>query len=589
MKMGLVGMTGAEPSLLAWQVALDRAGTPHEVLALQDRDGRARLTSAMRRGGFQALIIAGAEIIETALSTSERAELEALERARGTRRLLAYAYPGPTHGLRPAFWAGPLDGLRVSLTPRGRRVFPYLHGTLEFDAGSWGYLAAPISAGSFETLLAAPDGSPLLGLYRHRDGRETMVQTFAANASQSHALLLRFGQLAWVSGGSYLGFERNYLPVHIDDVLLANHSWNVATHRTDDDPRATIRMTAADVARAAGWSRARRLRLDMVCNGGGSERYRAAAGLTADPVLDALLDERSTFGWINHTYSHGNLDKASRTTIEAEIERNVRWAERAGIELEPGALVTGEHSGLANLEATPRRPENPELPSALRAQRVRYIACDASRPYPVCEVGRGADLLPPGMPFVVGPALAIPRHPTALPFDSATRSQAVDRWRSHRRTEPAPTWEEVLASEAARIFVAMLANDPCPHYFHQSNLVSSLDGETPEGALLYELLDAVLQRYESAVHDMPIVQPRFGEVGELLRDRTAWRAARAAGAVVAYREAAGVRIANDSGAALRVPLTGTVAGGRYGVTRSGWILAEPGETLVALETGSAAA
>ncbi|MBV9682671.1 MAG: hypothetical protein JO046_12820, partial [Solirubrobacterales bacterium] len=348
--MALVGVTGAEPSLLTWQIALDRAGTPYEVLGLKDREGRVKLISAMRGAGYQALIIAGAGIIETALRAGERAELEALERTLGTRRLVAYAYPHPAHGLRSPFWAGPLDGLTASLTRPGRRVFPYLRDSLELDAGSWGYLAAPLDPTRFETLLAASDGAPLLGIYCHPDGREEMVQTFATNASQSHALLLRFGQLAWVSGGSYVGFERNYLPIHVDDVLLANHSWNVVTHRADDDPSAAIRISADDVAEAARWSRARRLRLDMVCNGGGSERYQAAAGLAADPALDALVKERETFGWINHTYSHGNLDEAPRTTIEAEIERNSDWARRTGIELEPDALVTGEHSGLANVD-----------------------------------------------------------------------------------------------------------------------------------------------------------------------------------------------------------------------------------------------
>ncbi|MBV8998831.1 MAG: hypothetical protein JO304_07215, partial [Solirubrobacterales bacterium] len=67
MKMALVGMSGVEPSLLAWRIALDRAGTPYEVLGLHDRDGRAKLISGMRGGGFQGLIIAGTEVIERAL------------------------------------------------------------------------------------------------------------------------------------------------------------------------------------------------------------------------------------------------------------------------------------------------------------------------------------------------------------------------------------------------------------------------------------------------------------------------------------------------------------------------------------------
>ena len=61
-----------------------------------------------------------------------------------------------------------------------------------------------------------------------------------------------------------------------------------------------------------------------------------------------------------------------------------------------------------------------------------------------------------------------------------------------------------------------------------------------------------------------------------------------AGSIVAHRDAAGVRIENRSHAAIRVPITGAVAGARYGVARSGWVLVEPGETLVALERSPAA-
>jgi hypothetical protein len=87
---------------------------------------------------------------------------------------------------------------------------------------------------------------------------------------------------------------------------------------------------------------------------------------------------------------------------------------------------------------------------------------------------------------------------------------------------------------------------------------------------------------------MPIAQPTLGEIGDLMRDRSAWEAALSAGSIVGRRDAAGVRIENRSHAAIRVPITGTVTGARYGVARSGWVLVEPGETLVALERSPAA-
>ena len=61
--MALVGMTGAEPSLVAWQIALDRAGTPYEVLGLEAHAARTRLTAALGHARFQAFIVAGASSI----------------------------------------------------------------------------------------------------------------------------------------------------------------------------------------------------------------------------------------------------------------------------------------------------------------------------------------------------------------------------------------------------------------------------------------------------------------------------------------------------------------------------------------------
>jgi hypothetical protein len=371
MRVLLLGATGAEPSFQAWRAGLDRAGVPFEAIALRVDRSPVRLVDGAGHARFQALILATSAVLDDALSRSEREALEELEREFGIRRLTAYAYPGPAHGLRAPVWAGPLEGVSASLTPSGHRLFPYLRGALPIDAGNWGYLSVPAWAADFETLVAAADGAALIGIHRHGDGREEMVQTFDANAGQTHGELLRHGQLAWVTRGSYLGYERNYLSLQIDDVLLPNHAWNVVTHGPDVSPGAIIRMTPDDAARAARWSRARGLRLDLVCNGGGSGRYTREAGVPADPLLGALLAERDAFGWINHTYEHGNLDRVPRSQIEAEIQRNFSWAHQLGIELEPDVVVTGEHTGLANLAATPPQGENPQLAAALAAQAIR--------------------------------------------------------------------------------------------------------------------------------------------------------------------------------------------------------------------------
>ena len=381
MRVLLLG-EGTEPSFRTWQLALENAGVPHEAIALDVQRTEIGLRSEDGRPRFQATIVSTGGLVRDALTSATRAELEALEREFGIRRLTAYALPGAEHGLQAANWAGPLESVSLRLTSSGAAIFPYLQGPIPVDPGSWGYLADPVSDKRFDRLVVADDGSALVGVHRRRDGREEMVQTFDANAGQIQAQLLRRGQLAWLTRGGYLGHERNYLPLQVDDVLLPNHGWNAATKTIDVTAGAMIRMTADDAHHAARWSQSCGLRLDLVCNGAGSERHAREAGLDADPLLGALLSRRDDFGWINHTYEHTNLDLASQETIEAEIAGNRRWAGQVGIDLEPGAVVTGEHTGLANLTAEPARAENPQLAAALAAQGIRYLGCDASRPHP---------------------------------------------------------------------------------------------------------------------------------------------------------------------------------------------------------------
>ncbi len=94
---------------------------------------------------------------------------------------------------------------------------------------------------------------PTSGIYTHPDdGREEMVMTVASNENQSHAQLLRHGMLNWVTRGVFLGYQRNYLELQVDDLFLGDDAWDPATHTTNYDPAAASRMTPADVDQARG-------------------------------------------------------------------------------------------------------------------------------------------------------------------------------------------------------------------------------------------------------------------------------------------------------------------------------------------------
>jgi hypothetical protein len=581
MRILLLGGSGSEPGYETWRTSLARAAVPFDAIALADQQSALSIVRSDGTVQYQALILTKDGLLESALDREQRATLDRLERDLGLRRFTAYAYPGPLHGLTPSTWAGRLDNITACLTERGLEVFPYLRGSLPIDPGTWGYLATPDPDECFESLLVAPDGSSLLGIHRDADGRERMVQTFDANSGQVQGQLMRQGILAWLTRGTYLGYQRNYLSVQVDDVLLPNQSWDPERHATATHSGAILRMTADDAARTARWSRTRGVRLDLACNGGGSQRYVCERGIDRDPLLDALLAERDAFGWINHTFEHRNLDEASSEAIEREIERNLEWAGEHGIEFEPQVLITGEHTGLANLAATPPRGENRNLAPALRARKIRFLACDASRPYTSGGLEADGRPVPAGAPFLTGSALAIPRYPTALAHDVATPEQLLDRLRStgHARDE---SWPQLASREARRILVKLLGNDPRPHFFHQSNLLANGTGENGAGSsLVCELLDQVLSLYQSLIlPSMPIVQPTLAEIGRSLLRLEAWREASAGGQIVAYVEDGGVLIVNRATEALELPLTGTLMGDQYGGCRSAWISVPPGMTVI---------
>lgn len=570
----LLGETGEEPGFESWRASLVNAGVPFDAIAADEQSSPLTIVTSAGAVRYQALILIKERLLDCLLDDDQRGALDYAECAAGLRRLSAYAYPGPEYGLAPPTWSGRLDDITARLTSRGLELFPYLQGPVPIDRGTWGYLATPEAGQSFETLLLGPDGSSLLGIHRDAERREQMVQTFDANSAQVHGQLLRRGMLAWLTRGVNLGYERNYLTLHVDDVLLPNHGWDPERHATGTG---MLRMTAQDALRTARWSRARGIRLDLACNGAGSERHARETGASRDPLLDALLTERDAFGWVNHTFEHQDLGEAPQAAIESEIGRNLAWAAEQGIEFEPDVLITGEHTGLADLTARPPRGENPNLAPALKACGIRFLACDASRPYPsgASELHR----VSPGTPFVSGETLVIPRYPTELAHDVATTDQLIDRLR-HTGHPTGGSWRQVVSAEARRIFARVLSNDPRPHFFHQSNLLApGQDGASSRSSLLCQLLDEILNLYQSLiVPSTPIVQPTLSEIGRYLLRQETWRHAWASGQVEAYREGDLVTVVNATPSPLELPLTGTLVGEDYGGVRSAWIRARSGAT-----------
>ena len=380
-KVLLLSADGTEPGFAAWKYELTREGVPFDAVVsytgtaktstltddrLADYGGEhARYDAVILASGdlgHQVAAPGGATSYLSALTDAEWSALAKFERTFGIRQLSDYTAPGPAHGL-VAVGGASQDGQTGTLTDAGKAAFPYLKGPVPIpnddpdpaSSEAFGYAGTPTTPAAWQTLLSAPGGGAYLGIYTHpEDGREEMVMTVAANENQSHAQLLRHGMLNWVTRGVFLGYQRNYLELQVDDLFLGDDAWQPATHSTSYDPADASRMTAGDVTRAVQWSHDRDVRIDFAYNGGGSALWQEQTGTSSDPLVGAIQANKSAFGFVNHTYDHPNVDCSSASFIAKEITDNTAWAVSHGLSVDAQEVVTGEHSGLAN-----SRPGNP--------------------------------------------------------------------------------------------------------------------------------------------------------------------------------------------------------------------------------------
>ncbi|MFF9497604.1 hypothetical protein [Streptomyces flaveolus] len=630
------------PATDAIAAELRTAGTPYTKVDLGDTNRPvidagflADTVDGRPRARFQAVVMPNDNPFPAA--SGEMAALAAYEKAYGIPQVDAYTYARPEVGLQYAVgtgYAGSLDGVRAEVTQAGQAgPFGYLDGAVPFEDNSptvgesYAYLSTPAPGADFVPYVQAAipgratKGS-LVGEYRH-DGRRELVVTFVYNQYQQQFRLLARGIVEWMTGGIHLGADRNYFAVHVDDVFAADDRWDTQLNCTPGDVDCApgegtpnpIRMVPADVDHATAWQDSRNFTLDLAYNGSGSVDHRQDND-GADPLADKLIADRGEFRWINHTYTHaflgcvqdvsvvpwkcatnadGSTRWVSRHEIADEIATNRVWGQTAGLPLDNDELVTGEHSGL---KVTPQQPvDNPNLGPALTDNGVAWLGSDNSRD----PVQRR-----------VGSATTVSRYPMNVFYNAGRAAEQVDEYNwiytsraqggsgicednpatSTCLTAPLDTATgytgHIVPLETRIALGHVLANDPKPHFIHQSNLA--------EDRIAYPVLDGVLDGYAGLFADnTPVVNLRMEAIGVELQRRAAWQAAVDAGHVTAYRVGAAVTVEAPDGVA--VPATmpagtlraGTGFGDAYAGAVSGWTTPAAGDALALTLPSSAAA
>ncbi|MFG2620333.1 hypothetical protein ACGFXC_22235 [Streptomyces sp. NPDC048507] len=565
--------------------------------------------------------------------SAELAALTAYETTYGIRQVDAYTWAHPEVGLEytdNGGYGGTLDGTQAAVTAAGKTgPFGYLGGQVAFEDNSplvpesYGFMAKPRTG--YTSFLDAPvpgssERASLVGEYTH-DGRSELVVTFGYNQYQQQFRLLARGIVEWLTQGVHLGQERNYFAVHVDDVFAPDARWDKTLNCTPGDyacaggegKESTIRMTAADAQYAAQWQTSKNFKLDMLFNAGAGEEWKAENGGT-DALTAQLLADKAKYRWMNHTYTHlflgctqdvsvspwtctknaqGATNWMSRSEISAQIRDNNNWAASHGLTTDRTEIVTGEHSGLKTLPQQPT--DNPNLAGAFADNGIKWAGSDNSR-----EPDQRA----------VGAALTVPRYPMNVYYNTGTDAEMADEynWIYTSRADggsglcednpatstclPAPLdpntgfLDYIVPAEARTALRHVLANDPKPHYVHQSNLA--------EDRTLYPVLNSVLDTYRTLyAPSAPLVNQSMKDTGVELGRRAAWDKAVANNQVTAYRIGKDVTVKAPSGvlAPITAPngtkkqlLLGTTDfGAAYAGTRSAWSSPELLQSAVTLK------
>jgi len=472
--------------------------------------------------------------------------LDAYEHDFQVRHVNWFSFPDPNFGLNY------LSGLGFSptpylahYTPDAATIFPYAN-----TANPIGITFAQIylaSAVPGATPLLTDDGgnvlaalySPPWGSYQH------LTLTFDSNQYLPHNLVLAYGLVNWAMDGVYLGERHVYLTPQIDDVFIEDEEWVPGTPcgTNVDATGQTFRIDAADWQNVIDWQTARQAEpttadfvLHMAFNGEGTTGI-----YDPDDLTPYVQTHQAMFPWINHTFSHTNLDAVSYPTALSQIQQNNTVATALGLtRYSIVNMVTPDISGLTN----------PSFLQAAVDSGIRYLVTNTSLPgydNPTPNTG----IVNPIQPSI----LMIPRHPNNLFFNVATPEDWVAEYNCIY-PQLGYGYAQIIDNISDSFIVNMLKGNMDPEMFHQPNL-NAYDGTH---TLLTDLLDATFAKYNGMM-TLPILSPTQDAIGAAMAARAQYDAAGVTATLIPHQ-----RISITAQHAATVPVTGlpTAAAETYG-------------------------
>lgn len=603
----VVSLGPADAGRATWTRMLDRVGAAYDVLDVAtepltaDRlvgvDGAGRYNAVLLTDGMLLQQVDGAWV--SGLDATEWNLLWDYERTFGVRQATLYASYGTwpeDYCLRPRSEGGVGEtALAATLTSAGASALGDLRAGAQIPLRqSWVYRDTLATGCAATPVLTA--GTDVLGvLAPTADGRERMALTFTSNEHLLQADLLTYPMFRWASRGLFLGEQRHYLKVDVDDwfnsadIRLPDGTMSPTPYQMRATDAFNALVTQTELLRTRR-PLARDFRLTLAYNGEGVDPATPSYCLPTGGVNRLVGSSkclRNQAEWINHTLTHAEMNATTYDQSRTEIEDNLSMATAFGLAVDRTVLKTGEYSGLGVYNPDPDNDTDPPTDFGLGASNAAFLAAakDAGVKYlhgNFSFASQTPECFNCAVTHPMEPALSvIPDWPTNIAYFSSTPAQQTSFYNSYYGPDGRfpyfatnQTYAQIVDHESEVALRHLTSGSMATHTLHIANLKSYSWGRT----LTFDWLDALAAKY-SRYYTVPLLTPSWGELAEHAVEQQQHVATKDVVRAVHDRAAGTVTLSTPQAGLVRLSGAASPGATTYGTTVTGDITLGAGATV----------
>jgi hypothetical protein len=574
------------------KTTLDRLGMPYDVLydstdpltaaTLVRGDGTGRYNAILLTNSMQ--VYQSGNAFLNGLEPAEWNILWAYERNFAVRQVALYT----SYGTFPENYclAGTSEGgigdtpLNASLTTAGAGVFDYLKSTAQIPLVQTYVYKTSITPGcAADPVLTA--GSDVLGVRStSTDGRERLALTFTSNQYLLQSDLLVYGLIRWATRGLFLGEQKHFLNIDIDDWFNTSDHYYPDGH-VEFDPGFQVsahdmsNLDAKQTALRTAHPQANGFTFNLAYNGGDIDPF--AGNQCSDGDFTQLTATTkclaSHFRWLNHTLNHPELNFTDLATTKAEITGNLTAGDNIGLTAPHDVLKTPEYSGLGVYSDDPNDDVDPPVDHGLGASNPALLqaASDLGIKYLHGNMSFASHVpakFNTNIPHPLNPSVGIvPDWPTNIAYFTTTPDEETAFYNSfYGPGGKFPYWPvnqtyaQIVDYEAGIGLQHVSSGAINTHTFHIANVRDYGSGQT----LVMDWVNSVVNKYET-YYSVPLLNTDWDTLGGYTSVRNAHFAELAGGVDPIYDRSAGtITVTSPVAGTVQISGVQTSTTGTYG-------------------------